>query len=246
LGPFKMAYVGGDFASDGSSIIIRFDTSESTMADGTVDPSGLHLDGVPMTSMRFAVLLLVPMDNNTMGVWKWYHFAPTQSDQGIKLEFNQFLGLDCRYVGKNGVPVLQPFGTAANQVDLRPKYAGGDVENNLSNIVVIRDDQLPNYSLPHNHMSDDEGGVLTSQNVSFADPEARFNTGNVTDVIYQLQDALQQQLNGLLAQMGNLQIDASQVIVNDTHGHFGAPSGRLTLQDAIDRIIDFIAWDELS
>lgn len=247
FGPFKMAYNSDDYASDGTRLTVRFSTNpEATLADGSVDTSGLHLDGVPIEDMRFAVLLFVPVDNNRVNVWRWHHFVPQVEDRGIKLEFNDFLSLDSRFRGKNGVPVLQPFGVGQNQVDLRPKFAGGDVENDLSNLVVVRDDFIPNTPPQHNHTSDEEGGVITSANIAFEDPEARFNTGNVTEVIYQLQDNTQDQLNNLISQVTDLQIDASQVIVTDTQGCLDAPSGQLTLADAIIQIINKIAWDELN
>lgn len=247
LGPFKMAYNSNDFASDGTRLTVRFSSNpEATFADGTTDTSGLHLDGVPIEDIRFAVLLFVPVNDNEVNVWRWHHFVPKAEDQGIRLEFNEFLALDSRFRGKNGVPVLQPFGVGQHQVDLRPKFAGGDVENDLSNLVVVRDDFVPNTPPQHNHTSDEEGGVITSANIAFEDPEARFNTGNVTEVIYQLQDNTQDQLNNLISQVTDLQIDASQVIVTDTQGCLDAPSGQLTLADAIIQIINKIAWDELN
>jgi hypothetical protein len=247
LGPFMMTFNSDDYASDGTQLTVRFATNpEATFADGTVDTSGLHLDGVPIEDIRFAIMLFIPVDNNKVNVWKWHHFVPKVEDRGIKLEFNEFLSLDSRFRGKNGVPVLQPFGVGQNQVDLRPKFAGGDVENDLSNLVVLRDDFVPNTPPLHNHTSDEEGGVLTSANISFEDPEARFNTGNVTEVIYQLQDNTQLQLNNLLSQITDLQIDASRVIVTDTQGCLDAPSGQLTLADALVQIINKISWDELN
>lgn len=243
FGPFKMTYNNTDFESDGTALTIRFADGEATMADGSADPSGLHLDGVPMENMRFSILLFVPVGDNKTGVWRWHHYIPSASDQGIRLEFNEFLATGSRFRGKNGVPVLQPFGVGQYQVDLRPKFAGGDIENDLSNVVVIRDDQIPNKPPIHNHTSDEEGGIVTSDDVLFEDPEARFTTGDVTDVVYQLQDNLQQQLNALTAQLADLQLDASQIIVS--HPCLDAPSGSLTLADAINQIIDKIAWDQL-
>lgn len=246
LGPFKMSYTGDDYASDGTRLTIRLATNpEATFADGTVDSSGLHLDGVPIEDMRFAIMVFVPVDDNKVNVWRWHHFVPSTADRGIKLEFNDFLSLDSRYRGKNGVPVLQPFGVGQHQVDLRPKFAGGDIENDLSNVLVLRDDYLPNTPPMHNHTSDEEGGVITSENIAFEDPEARFNTGSVTDIVYQLEDDIQSQLNNLTAQLTDLQVDASQVIVTDTQGCLDAPSGQLTLADALIQIINKIAWDEL-
>jgi len=241
FGPFKMDYTSEDFASDGTSLVIRFAASEATFADERPDPSGLHLKGVPIEDVRFAILLFVPVGNNKVNVWRWHHFVPKATDRGIALQFGEFLSVDSRYRGKNGVPVLQPFGVGKFQVDLRPKYAGGDIENDLSNIVVIRDDQNPNVSLIHNHTNDTQGGVITSQNISFADPQARFTTGNVTDVVYQLQDVLQQQLNVLTAQLTDLQVDASQVIVTNVP----CLTTPITLNDALRQIIEKIAWDEL-
>jgi len=247
FGPFKMDFNSSDFAKDGSSIVMRLSTNpEATMADGSVDSTGLHLDGVPITSMRFSILLFVPINDIKVDIWRWHHLVPASTDQGIKLEFNDALSLDTRYKGKNGVPVLQPFGMSTNQVDLRPKYAGGDVENDLSNIVVVRDDFLPSKSLQHNHTSTEEGGVLTSDNITFEDPEARFDNGSVTDVIYELHDDTTTSLNAILAQLATLSLNASQVVFDDTsRGCFGTPSGSINLQDAIYRILDFIAWDEL-
>ena len=241
FGPFKMAYNSNDFQSDGTAMTIRFDASESTMADDTLDPSGLHLKGVPMEDMHFSILLLVPVDNNIVNVWKWHYLKPTAIDRGIQLVFNGFLAPESRYQGKNGVPVLQPFGVGQYQVDLRPKYAGGDVENDLSNIIVVRADQSPGWPLLHNHMGEAQGGNLTSQNVQFADPQSRFNTGNVTDVVYQLQDNLQGQINVLSGSLTDLQINASQVIVTNVPCII-TPT---TLHDALVQIVQKIAWDEL-
>ncbi len=247
LGPFKMAYNSDDFSSDGSSLTIRFATNpESTFADGSADPNGLHLAGEPIEGMRFSILLLVPVDNNRTDVWRWHNFQSLPEDQGIKLEFNSFLALDSRFRGKNGVPVLQPFGVETNQVDLRPKFAGGDISNDLGNIIVVRDDVFAKSTQLHNHGSDEQGGILESDNINFTDPEARFQTGSVTDVVYQLQDLLQDQVNDLTAQFADLQLSAENIIVTDTRGCFSAPSGQLTLADAINQIIDFIAWDELN
>jgi len=246
FGPFKMSYTSSDFASDGTSLTVRFASSEATMADGTPDSSGLHLKGVPIENMRFAVLLFVPVNNNLVDVWRWHHLVPTITDRGIVLQFNDFLSVDSRYRGKNGVPVLQPFGVGQYQVDLRPKFAGGDIENDLVNIIVIRDDYIPNVPPTHNHTSETQGGVVTSANIAFEDSEARFQTGNVTEVVYQLQDSLQLQLNELNARLRDLQLDAAQVIVSNARGCFDAPSGHLTLADTINQILDKIGWDTMT
>jgi len=243
FGPFKMAYNSADFQSDGTSLTIRLDVSEASMADGTPDPSGLHLRGVPIEDMRFAVLLFVPVDGNVVNIWRWHHYVPVATDRGIQLVFNEYLAPSDRYRGKNGVPVLQPFGVGQYQVDLRPKYAGGDVENDLSNVIVIRDDQNLNTPIIHNHLSDTQGGALTSQNIQFADPLARFTTGDVTDVVYQLQDNLQGQINVLTGRLTDLQIDSSQVIVTNISSCITTPA---TLHDVLVQIINKIAWDELS
>jgi hypothetical protein len=244
FGPFKMTYNSNDFHSDGTSLTIRFDASEATFADGTPDPSGLHLRGIPIEDMRFAILLLVPVENNKANVWRWHRYAPTAADRGIQLVFDSFLDINDRYRGKNGVPVLTTFGVGKYQVDLRPKYAGGDVENDLSNVIVIRDDQNSNTPVVHNHTSDTEGGLLTSKDLAFADPDSRFMTGSTTDVVYQLQDNLQTQLNALTSRLIDLQVDASQVIVTNTQclDPVGNP---LTLTDVITRILEKIAWDNL-
>lgn len=247
FGPFKMAFTGTDFESDGSALTIRFSANpEATLADGSPDPTGLHLNGIPITDMRFAILLTVTTPDNTTEVWRWHNFVPTAEDNGIKLQFNEFLALGSRFRGKGGVSVLTPFGTGENQVDLRPKFAGGDIENDLSNIIVLRDDFISNTPPIHNHTSDEQGGQLTSENIDFEDPEARFNEGNVTEVVYELDDNLRQQLNALTSQLVDLQLNANNVIYNDTSGCFGVPSGNLTVADAIQRILNFIAWDELN
>lgn len=244
FGPFKMSFTRTDTSSDGTSLTIRFATNpEATLADGTPDPTGLHLDGVPIWQMRFAILLFVPVDNNKTNVWRWHSFAPQEADQGIKLEFNQFLSLDTRFVGKNGTPVLQPFGTADSQVDLRPKYAGGDIENDLSNIVVIRDDFISNVPPIHNHTSDIEGGVVTSANVAFEDPEARFESGSTTDVVYQIDDKIEDILSQL--DIENLTFPASQIIFTDTRGCFGPADQQIDMQDLVYQILDLIGWDNL-
>lgn len=246
FGPFKMTFEAGDFHSDGTMIRIKLDPSEATWADGTSDATGLHIAGEAIYSMRFAVLLFVNTGDNVIEVWRWNHLQPTEADEGIVLSFNEFLALDSRYRGKKGVPVLQPFGMAENQVDLRPRYAGGDVENNLLNIVVIRDDFISQYAPIHNHSGDTEGGEITSENITFEDPESRFESGSVTDIVYQLQDELQTTINGIVAQLANMQLNATQVIFNDTRGCFGSPSGSLTVADALNKLLDFIAWDELN
>jgi len=242
FGPFKMIYNSTDFHSDGTSLTIRLDPSEATLADGTPDPSGLYLRGLPIEDMRFAILLVVPVEGNKVNIWRWHRYAPDPVDRGIQLVSDRFLDINDRFRGKNGVPVLTPFGVGKFQVDLRPKYAGGDIENDLSNIVVIRDDQNPSTSLVHNHTGPDQGGLMTSNDLAFDDPQARFMTGNVTDVVYQLQDNLQLQINALTGRLVDLQLDASQVIVTG----IDCLTTPATLHDVLVQILEKIAWDELN
>jgi hypothetical protein len=249
FGPFKMTHKGADFEADGTSMIVRFDSTagETKYVDGSNDSLGLHICGESIYNMRFTAFLLVPSpsNSNVMEIWRWHHIVPNSVDGGIRLEFGEFLSMDSRYRGRGNVPVLQPFGVAQSQVALKPEYAGGNIKNDLSNLIIIRDDMTPNYALIHTHTSDEQGGVVTSKEIAFYDPEARFYVGNTTDVIYQIHDQLVSDVERLDATIRGMQFDTTQIMHHDHLSQFSSVSGILPLSEVINQIIDFIAWDRL-
>ena len=81
-----------------------------------------------------------------------------------------------------------------------PEYAGGDLENALANISVIRSDIVSPYVDVHSHANSRDGGVLTSKNIIFADDLARLNLSPDSDMtlaIYSLLDIIQEQAQAL-------------------------------------------------
>lgn len=190
MGPFNVWYRETDFQQDGTSITIRFDEPEAVYSNGTVDTEGLHIMGIPITDIKFSVFLYVVGSNNEVNIWRWNRLTAANSTSGLVLSFNDNLDYECRYRGKDKAAVLQPFGTASNQVALMPEYAGGDLENNLSNLIVMRDDTVGALVTEHDHSSATEGGTITSDDITFYDPDGRLTTGSITDVIYEILDSI--------------------------------------------------------
>jgi len=192
FGPFGMMYGSDDFKQDGTSISIVFQADEASYDDGTPDATGRHIQGVPIQDMSFTVILEVPTTTtNERNVWIWNHLRVATGATALELSFNDALSLQSRYQGRDKTPVLQPFGVADTQIALKPKFAGGDLENNLSNITVFRDDIVPTGIPEHRHTAT-EGGVLLSDLLQVADPSLRFAPeSSVTDALYQILDRLE-------------------------------------------------------
>jgi hypothetical protein len=194
-GPFKLQYTNNDFKSDGTLISATLKVSDATFADGSPDPSGTHINGIPLSQLTFTAHLTIPNGDQTSSIWTWHNIQPLGIDNRLVFSFNDSLFIDHRSQGKGGVEVLTPFGLGLDQVNLKPHFAGGDLENDLSNISVIRSDVASRYVAPHHHTSDRDGGVLNSRTVQFADDLARLNLvdGDVTDAIYRLLDIIADQ-----------------------------------------------------
>lgn len=193
-GPFKLQYLEADFDDDGTSISFTLKPTDATLADGSPDPTGTHINGIPLSELAFTVHLTVPNSDDTSStIWSWHNIQPTGIDNKIKLEYNEQLFLEHRNKGKDGIEVLTPFGLGSSQVTLKPKYAGGHLENDLGNVSVIRSDAQSRFVVPHTHMSEREGGILTSESIRFDDILARLETGNMTDIVYKLLDIIEEQ-----------------------------------------------------
>lgn len=218
MGPYKIFFKDEEFRRDGTEFVVRFDEPDATFSDGALDLEGTHINGLPITAMRFTVYLFVPGINNEVSVWRWNGLTAPSVSGGLRLNFSEALSPDDRFKGRNNVSVLHPFGTTDNQVALMPKYAGGDIENDLSNVIVIRDDFNSRIINPHDHSDDNTGGLLTSDDISFFDPDARFTPGDITDIIYQLDNAITA-LSG--SEINNVQITGSLVPTLDCQFSIG-------------------------
>jgi len=193
-GPFSLEYSHSDFENEGTGIEFVLRATDATLADGSVDSTGTHIGGVPLSELVFTVHLTIPNeDAQTSTIWTWHNIQPSGLDNKIKLEFNENLFIDHRIQGKNGQEVLTPFGLGSAQVALKPQYTGGDLKNDLSNISVMRSDNQSRFVKPHDHSNEREGGVLTTASVQFRDELARLSTGNMTEVVYKLLDIIEQQ-----------------------------------------------------
>lgn len=214
-GPFKLQYDISDFKIDGTSIKCTLKVTDATFADGSPDLTGTHIQGVPLSELTFTIHLTIKNPDNTSSIWTWNQIQPTGIDNKIVLDFNDKLFIDHKYQGKNYVEVLTPFGLGSDQIALKPKFAGGDLENDLSNVSVIRSDVVSKYVGVHTHLSDRDGGVLNSRSVLFADDLARLDipNGDVTDAVYRLLDIIadqQRQIELLRAVEGALHWDSGE------------------------------------
>jgi hypothetical protein len=195
-GPFKLQYQAGDFDIDGTSIKFALKAADATLADGSPDPTGTHIQGVPLSEFTFTAHLTIPNADGTQSIWTWHDLEPSGRDNKIKLEFDaNTLFVDHQIQGKNKAEVLTPFGLGVDQVSLKPFYAGGDLQNDLSNISLVRSDVHSKYVKPHRHSSKRDGGLLGSRDIQFIDDLARLNLveGDVTDAVYALLDIINEQ-----------------------------------------------------
>ena len=141
FGPFDLDFNDADFDRDGTGISIKLRDTDATFANGTNDTSGTHINGVELSDITFTVHLTVPNnDGITQTLWTWNGLGADPDTNKIRVEFNSNLQLECKNQGRNKAAVLHPFGVGINQVALMPKYAGGDLENSLSNLRLVRDD----------------------------------------------------------------------------------------------------------
>ena len=192
-GPFKLQYNNTQFATDGTSIAFSLKATDATLTNGSPDPTGKHIQGVPLDNFTFAAHLTVPNTDGTQTLWSWYNLVSMNGV--ITLQFDPTtLFIDHQVQGKNGVEVLTPFGLGVDQVSLVPQFAGGDLQNDLSNISIIRNDHVSKYVAPHSHLNIRDGGLLTSRSIQFADDLLRLNIdGDMTDAVYKLLDLINEQ-----------------------------------------------------
>lgn len=141
FGPFKLNYRQDGYAQDGSSINVEFEEPDAVFSTGTVDTTGLHIGGVPIEKMKFKAFLFIPRDDDSgiVDQWQWCALSIDPYSKRIKLQNDEALLLEHRTQGRFDKNVLQPFGLAQYQATLKPKYAGGDLENDLSNLYIVRD-----------------------------------------------------------------------------------------------------------
>lgn len=192
-GPFKLQYTEDDFDTDGTSISFTLKATDATFADGTPDPSGTHINGIPISELTFTLHLTIPNQDGTASLWTWHNVQPSGLSNKIKLSFNEHLFIDHRIKGRNNAEVLMPFGLASTQIALKPQYAGGDLANDLANISVLRADNSSRYIAAHDHRSERSGGLLTSKSIAFTDELARLEPGSLSDIIYKLLDIIEEQ-----------------------------------------------------
>lgn len=192
-GPFKLQYSTNDFRDDGTSIAFRLKVTDATFADGSPDSEGIHIQGVPLSELAFTVHLTIPNGDGTSSIWTWHQIRPMGIDNKVVLNYNDRLFIDHRTQGRNNAEVLTPFGLGQAQISLKPKYTGGDLENDLANVSVLRSDLVSPYVERHDHSNDRSGGLLTSHSVLFADDLARLESGDLTNIIYKLLDIIEDQ-----------------------------------------------------
>jgi hypothetical protein len=196
-GPFKLHYTETDYDVDGTAISFVLRATDATNADGSPDPTGRHILGIPLSELNFTAHLVIPNADGTQSIWTWHHLQPQGIDNKVTLQFDsEHLFIDHQNQGKDKANVLTPFGIGRDQVSLKPKYAGGDLETDLSNISFIRSDSTSLYVKPHFHTNSRDGGILTSKSILFADDLAKLSLlpgSNMTDVVYSLLDIIAEQ-----------------------------------------------------
>lgn len=206
IGPFDLVLSSGSFAPDGTSIALAIGPRDSTYADGTTANNGLFVSGVPISSVLFRVILRVATTDgsNEYDEWIWERLAPDINTGLITLNYNNALVIANRNQGRNGGIVLQPFGLAPSQIALKPGYAGGDVSNDLSNILVFRDQTTADVQ-PHDHSDPNSGGQLLADTIIVPNNNGGTSTTNLnqgctfagdnptlTNVLCQLLEKIQQ------------------------------------------------------
>lgn len=151
-GPFDIVLGGNQFASDGTFIELVIGPRDAFFADGLPDSDGKLLHGVPIEESKFKVILRIPTNDGTNQIdeWIWNNLKVDPISKTIRLSVTDSLDLRHRNKGRNGAVVLQPFGVTPVQVSLKPIFAGGDVKNDLSNILVYREED-PQILPAHNH-----------------------------------------------------------------------------------------------
>ena len=201
FGPYKVKFDSSDIDVTGESLKLKFDELDSCWADGTFDNTLQYTTGESIRDMQFDAFLFVenpvdpdnPADKPTTSVWTWQNIEATLEGNiaNIELEFNDNLFLSHKSQGKKPIGkatnaiLAQPFGLSETQVTLKPEFAGGDIKNDLSNLIIVRADYSDQFVKVHQHLSTSDGGTLNSSQIQFDDPEGRYDiSGSVTDIIY--------------------------------------------------------------
>lgn len=164
-GPFDIVLGGDNFDADGTFIELAIGPRDAFFANGLADNDGRLIHGVPIEALRFKVILKVPRTDNSNQVdeWVWHNLEVDPVSKLIRLKLNDALDESDRNKGRNGKTVLQPFGVSDEQVSLKPNFAGGDIKNDLSNILLFREED--SNTLPDHTHSSDDGGNIVSDNV---------------------------------------------------------------------------------
>lgn len=162
-GPFDIILAGDQFGNNGTFLELAIGPRDAFFASGLPDATGRTLHGLPVEKIRFKVFLRIPRNDgsNLTDEWIWDNLTTNPETGLLKLQANRFLRPRQFNQGRNSVSVLQPFGAAAEQISLKPKFAGGDIENDLSNILVFREEDSGRVPI-HDHLDDENGGRLSS------------------------------------------------------------------------------------
>ena len=164
-GPFDIVLGGTKFAADGSYIELAIGSRDSISATGETVNTGQLIHGISIQGMKFKVLLnVVNEDGINYTEWVWENLSVDSNTGLIRLQYSQALRVSDRNKGRNGTTVLNPFGVAPDQIALKPQFANGDIANDLSNILVYRENYSENIA-PHAHSSQDDGGLLLTDNI---------------------------------------------------------------------------------
>lgn len=195
-GPFDIILGGDQFDPDGTFVELAIGPRDAFFADGNPDNDGRLIHGVPIEEMRFKVILRVPTDDNTNEVdeWVWHNLEVDPQTKLIRLGVNDALQESHRNKGRNGKTVLQPFGVTQEQIALKPQFANGDILNDLSNLLVFREEDantLPDHT--HDIPSDQ---VFVNNICGFTGVQPR-----LTSVLCELKRLIEQ--NVLIGDYGN-------------------------------------------
>lgn len=166
-GPFDIILGGSQFDPDGTFLELAIGPRDAFFANGIQDNDGRLIHGVPIETLRFKVIVRVPRSDasNTVDEWVWHNLQVDSNSKLIRIGVNPFLQEDHVNKGRNGKTVLQPFGVTTEQISLKPAFANGDIKNDLSNVLVFREEdsnKAPTHI--HEHISADNVFVNNASN----------------------------------------------------------------------------------